>query len=74
MILTLILRFRYDASTKLGAIMRIELLCICVLRAASGPRVKLVDYKSALKPLVVYLTDRSRAVVLVMLLHCVVLW
>ena len=50
MILTLILRFRYDALTKLGAIMRIELLCICVLRAASGPRVKLVDYKSALKP------------------------
>ena len=56
--------------------MRTELLCISVLRVASGPRVKLASYKSALKhhPILptpipmVYSTDRSKAVVPVLVL------
>ena len=46
--------------------MRTEFLCISVLRVASGPRVKLVSCKSALNPPVVYSTDRSKAVVRVL--------
>ena len=44
--------------------MRTEILCISVLRVASGPRVKLASGKSALNPPpppVVYSTDRSKA-------------
>ena len=54
--------------------MRTEFLCISVLRAASGPRVKLASCKSALNPSVVYFTDRSKAVVLVLFLLFVALW
>ena len=54
--------------------MRIEFLCISVLRVASGPRVKLVSCKSALNPPVVYSTDRSKAVVPVLVLLFVALW
>ena len=50
--------------------MRIEFLCISVLRVASGARVKLVSCKSALTRLsptplrpIVYSTDHSKAVV-----------
>ena len=43
--------------------MRSELLCISVLRVASGPRVKWASCKSALNPLVVYCTGRSKAAV-----------
>ena len=42
--------------------MRTEFLCIFVLREASGPRV-LASCKSALNPSVVYSTDRSKALV-----------
>ena len=42
--------------------MRTEFLCVSVLRVALGPRVKLASCKSALNPLVVYSTDRSKAV------------
>ena len=41
----------------LGAFMRTEILCISVLRVASGPRVKLASCKSTLNPTVVYSTD-----------------
>ena len=44
--------------------MRTEFLCISVLRVASGPRVKLASCKSAFNPRVVYSTDCSKAVVL----------
>ena len=54
--------------------MRTEFLCISVLRVASGPRVKLASCKSALNPPVVYSTDRSMAVVLVLVLLFVALW
>ena len=54
--------------------MRTELLCISVLRVASGPRVKLASCKRALNPTVVYSTDRSNAVVLVLVLLFVALW
>ena len=54
--------------------MRTEFLCISVLRVASRPRVKLASCKSALNPPVVYSTDRSKAVVLVLALLFVVLW
>ena len=54
--------------------MRTEFLCISVLRVASGPRVKLASYKSALKPPVVCSTDRSKAVVPVLVLLFVALW
>ena len=53
--------------------MRIEFLCISILRVASGPMVKLASCKSALNPLVVFSTDRSNAVVLVLFLLIVAL-
>ena len=43
--------------------MRTEFLCISALRVVSGPRVKLASCKSALNAPVVYSTDRSKAVV-----------
>ena len=57
-------------------------LYISVLRVASGPRVKLASCKSALTPLplpsppppVVYSTDRSKAVVLMLVLLFGALW
>ena len=70
--INLIFMFRFDALTELGAFMRTEILCISVLRVASGPRVKLASCKNALNPAVVYSTYRSKAVVLVLYLH--VLW
>ena len=65
--------------------MRTELLCISVLRVASGSRVKLASCKSALNappphppppspPPVVYSTDRSKAVVPALVLLFVALW
>ena len=48
--------------------MRTEVLCISVLRVASGPRVKLASCKSTLNPPVVYSTDSSKAVVPVLVL------
>ena len=62
--------------------MRTEFLCISVLRVASGPRVKLASCKSALTPppppppppLVVCSTDRSKAVVPMLVLLLVALW
>ena len=54
--------------------MRTEFLCISVLRVASGPRVKLASCKSALYPPVVCSTDRSKAVVPVLVLLFVALW
>ena len=53
--------------------MRTEFLCISVLSLASGPRVK-ASCKSALNPQVVYSTDRSKAVVPVLVLLFVALW
>ena len=60
--------------------MRTEFLCISVLRAASGPKVKLAGCKSALNPHphphppVVYSTDLSKAVVPVLVLLFAALW
>ena len=54
--------------------MRTDFLCFSVLRVASGPRVKLVSCKSALNPPVVCSTDRSKAVVPVLVLFFVALW
>ena len=48
--------------------MRTEFLCVSVLRVASGPRVKLASCKSALNPPVIYSTDRSKAVIPVLVL------
>ena len=53
--------------------MRTEFLCVSVLRVGSGPREKLASCKSALYPPVVYSTDRSKAVVPVLVL-LVALW
>ena len=72
--INLILCFRFDALTELGAFIGTELLCISVLRVASGPRVKLARCKSALHPPVVYSTDRSKAAVPVLVLLFVALW
>ena len=47
---------------------------VFVLRVASGPRVKLASCKSALNLPVVYSTDRSKAVVPVLVLLFVALW
>ena len=54
--------------------MRSEFLCVSVLRVASGPKVKLASCKSALNPPVVYSTDRSKAVVPVLVLFFLALW
>ena len=54
--------------------MRTEFLCISVLRVTSGPRVKLISCKSALNPTMVYSTNRSKAVVPVLVLLFVALW
>ena len=54
--------------------MQIEFLCISVLRVASGPRVKLPSCKSALNTPVVCSTDRSTAVVPMLVLLFVALW
>ena len=54
--------------------MRTEFLCISVFRVASGPRVKLASCKSDLNPTVVCSTDRSKAVVPVLVLLFVALW
>ena len=54
--------------------MQTEFLCISVLRIASGPRVKLASCKSALNPLVVYSTGRSKAVVPVLIVLFGALW
>ena len=54
--------------------MRSEILCISILRIASGPRVKLANCKSALNPPVVYSSGRSKAVVSVLVLLFVALW
>ena len=64
--------------------MQTEFLCISVLRVASGPRVKLASCKSALTPPpapprpppppVICCTDRSKAVVPVLVLFFVALW
>ena len=54
--------------------MRTEFLCVSVLRIASGPRVKLASFKSALNPPVVYSTDCSKVVVPVLVLLFVALW
>ena len=53
--------------------MRTEYLCVSVLRVASGPRAKLVSCKSASNPSVVCSTDRSKAVVPVLVLLFVAL-
>ena len=52
--------------------MQTDFMCV-VLRVALGPRVKIVDCKSALTPQVV-LNYRSQAVVPVLLLLGVALW
>ena len=54
--------------------MRTEFLCVSVLRVASGPRLKLASCKSALNPPVVCSTDRSKAVVPVLVLLFLALW
>ena len=54
--------------------MRTEFLCIFAFRVASGPRVKLASCKRALNPPVVCSTDRSKAVVPVLVLLFVALW
>ena len=73
-VINLILCFRFDALTELGAFMQTEFLCISVVRVASGPRVKLANCKSASNPAVVYSTDRSKAVIPVLILLFVALW
>ena len=54
--------------------MRTEFLRVSVLSVASRPRVKLASCKSALNPPVVYYTDRSKALVPVLVLLFVALW
>ena len=54
--------------------MQTEFLYISVLRVASRPRVKLASCKSALNPLMVYSSDRSKAVVPVLVLLFIALW
>ena len=57
-----------DQVKQFGAFIRTEFLCITVLRVALGPRVKLAGRKCPSNPTVVYSSDRSKAVVLVLVL------
>ena len=57
-----------------GAFVRAEFLCVPLLGLASGLRVKLASCKSALNPRMVCSTDRSGAVVPVLVLLFVALW
>ena len=63
-----------DALTELGAFMRTEFLCISVLGVVSWPGVGLAGCEGALDPPVVCSTDRSKAVVPVLVLLFVALW
>ena len=54
--------------------MRTDVLCFSVLRVTSGPRVNLAGRKKALNSSVVYSTDRSKAVVPVLVLLFVALF
>ena len=54
--------------------MRTEFLCFSVLRVTSRPRVKLAGRKSAFNPQLVYSTNRSEAVVPVLVLLFDALW
>ena len=56
-----------------GSLYANRFLCISVLRVASGPRV-LAGRKSALNPTMFYSTDRSKTVVLVLVLLFVAVW
>ena len=59
---------------ELKAFMRTKVLCISVLRVASGPRVKSAGCKTALNHPVINSTGRSKAVVPVLVLLFVALW
>ena len=62
-------------SAEISAYMSYSMIKVfSVLRVASGPRVKLASCKSALSPPVVCSTDRSKAVVPVLVLLFVALW
>ena len=63
----------FDTLTDLGAFMRTEFLCSSVLIVASGSKTKLAGRKRALNSQVVYSTDRSKAVVPVLILPFVAL-
>ena len=54
--------------------MRTESLCISVLRIVSRPSLKLAGCKSALNRPAAYSTERSKAVVPVLVLLFVALW
>ena len=72
--MVLLLCFRFGALAGLGAFVRTGVLCVSVLGVASRPRVKLAGCKSALNPPMVCSTDRSKAVVPVLVLLFVALW
>ena len=55
-------------------VLRTDFFCISVLRVALGPKVTLASCKSALNAPLVYSTDRSKAVVPVLVLLFVTLW
>ena len=57
-----------------GSLYANQILCISVLRVASGPRVKLDSCKRVLTPPVVFSADRSKAVVPALVLLFVALW
>ena len=72
--ITLIFMFSLWCIDWVGSLYANQILCVSVLRVASGPRVKLASCKSALNPPVVCSTDRSKAVVPVLVLLFVALW
>ena len=80
--------FLCELNCAFQGISSVVALCLCVrrfiyvphfvlffcIRVTSGPRVKLAGRKSALNTSVVYSTDRSKAIVLVLFLLFVALW
>ena len=67
-------KYRRTSAVYSHSLYANRILCISVLRVASGPRVKLASCKSALNPPVICSTDRSKAVLPLLVLLFVALW
>ena len=73
-VINLMFMFSLLCIDRVGSLYANRIVCVSVLRVALGPRVKLASCKNALNPPVVYSTDRSKAVVPVLVLLSVALW
>ena len=73
-VINLIFMFSFWCSDWLGSLYANQIFMYFCIKSSIGPRVKLASCKSALNPPVVCSTDRSKAVVHVLVLLFVALW